>query len=55
LADVRSLTDAELQRRGAHPLFGELPIADWLEFFLVHEAHHHYTLLIRVHEAARDR
>lgn len=55
LADVRALTEEELARRGVHPLFGDLPIADWLEFFLVHEAHHHYTLLIRMHEAAINR
>jgi hypothetical protein len=53
--DVRSLTGSELARRGEHPLLGELPIADWLDFFLVHEAHHHYMLLIRFREAARDR
>jgi hypothetical protein len=51
--DVRSLTPDELDRRGSHPLFGALPIGGWLDFFLVHEAHHHYTLLIRLHEAAR--
>lgn len=53
--DVRSLAPHELARRGSHPLFGELSIAGWLDFFLIHEAHHHYTMLIRVYEAASHR
>jgi len=53
--DVRSLEPADLERRGSHPLFGTITMAGWLDFFLVHEAHHHYTMLIRLHEAAQHR
>ncbi len=53
LDDVRSLTALDLARRGSHPLLGEVTIADWLDFFLVHEAHHNYTLLVRLREAER--
>jgi hypothetical protein len=28
-------------------------VAGWLEFFLLHEAHHLYTALVRVGEAVR--
>jgi uncharacterized damage-inducible protein DinB len=55
LDDVTSLTAQELARMGSHPLFGEVTIADWLEFFLVHEGHHHYVLLVRLREAEHNR
>jgi hypothetical protein len=48
--DVSSLAPHELSRTGSHPLLGQVSIAGWLDFFLVHEAHHHYTLVIRMHE-----
>jgi hypothetical protein len=42
---VGSRSDSELGRVGVHPVFGELTVAHWLEFFLVHEAHHLYTVM----------
>ena len=39
------LSDSELGRVGIHPVFGELTVSHWLEFFLVHEAHHLYTMM----------
>jgi hypothetical protein len=30
-----------------------MALPEWLEFFLVHEAHHLYTALVRVGEASR--
>jgi uncharacterized damage-inducible protein DinB len=42
---VTKLSPQELRRIGIHPAFGEMPIALWLEFFLVHEGHHLYTIL----------
>lgn len=50
---VRRLTPAECARTGLHPTFGELDVAGWLEFFLLHDAHHLYTALVRVGEAGR--
>jgi hypothetical protein len=41
--------DAFLERAGAHPRFGLLTVVDWTEFFLLHEAHHLYTLYSLVH------
>jgi len=35
------------------PAFGEMSVAGWLDFFLLHEAHHLYTALVRVGEASR--
>ena len=50
---VRSLSPAESARTGLHPTFGEMDVAGWLDFFLLHEAHHLYTALLRVGEASR--
>ena len=53
VAVVRSLSPAESARTGRHPTFGEMDVAGWLGFFLLHEAHHLYTALLRVGEASR--
>ena len=53
IALVRSLSPSESARTGLHPAFGEMDAAGWLEFFLLHEAHHLYTALVRVGEARR--
>jgi uncharacterized damage-inducible protein DinB len=48
---VDGLSEAALARVGIHPAFGPLSIPEWLDFFLLHEAHHLYQVLIRVAEA----
>jgi len=53
VALVRSLSLAAGARTGLHPTFGEMDVAGWLEFFLLHEAHHLYTALVRVGEGVR--
>jgi uncharacterized damage-inducible protein DinB len=45
MARLRSLTEADFQRTGVHPKFGAMNLSLWLEFFLVHEAHHLYVVL----------
>lgn len=40
--------DAWLARTATHPRFGPLTVRDWTEFFLLHEAHHLYTLFALV-------
>jgi uncharacterized damage-inducible protein DinB len=45
MARLRSLSEEDFQRTGIHPKFGEMSLALWLEFFLVHEAHHLYGVL----------
>jgi len=41
---IVSLTERELQRKGRHPKFGNLTILEWTGFFLLHEAHHLFTI-----------
>jgi hypothetical protein len=47
---VGSLSDSDLARIGVHANLGPLALSDWLEFFLLHEAHHLYTIFKLVRE-----
>lgn len=38
-----------LARSATHPRYGLLTTIDWTEFFLLHEAHHLYTIYALVH------
>jgi uncharacterized damage-inducible protein DinB len=40
MARLRSLSEEDFSRTGIHSRFGEMTLALWLEFFLVHEGHH---------------
>jgi hypothetical protein len=54
LARLDGLSGTELARTAEHPVFGIMAVAQWLEFFLLHEAHHLYTALGRAGEARRQ-
>lgn len=41
---VSNLTDEQLKRTGSHTKFGKMNLVEWTEFFLLHEAHHIYTI-----------
>ena len=43
------LTAKELERTGVHSKFGSLTVLDWAEFFLLHEAHHMFTIFRLAH------
>ena len=47
---VEHLSDRELSRTALHLRFGEMTLAQWLEFFLLHEAHHLFVVMQRVRE-----
>jgi hypothetical protein len=55
IAWARGLTEEELGRTGIHAKFGPMDVPRWLEFFLVHEAHHLYVALQRLAEARSAR
>jgi len=40
-----NLDDEQLMQTGYHPKFGHTTVKKWAEFFLLHEAHHLYTIL----------
>ena len=50
---VNGLSPEETSRVGIHPLFGEMSLALWVEFFLLHEAHHLYVVMTRLGQAKR--
>ncbi len=41
---ITGLSSEALQRVGIHPAYGHLPVMGWAEFFLLHEAHHLFTI-----------
>jgi len=43
---LKMLDDDQLRRTGIHPKYGELSLAQWADFFLLHEAHHLWVLLL---------
>jgi hypothetical protein len=51
VAAVEAIPASGLARRGVHTVLGALPIPLWLEFFLLHEAHHLYAVLQLLHTA----
>src|SRR6266542_1985639 len=42
---VADTDEKQLMRTGRHPVYGKRNINGWTEFFLLHEAHHFYTIL----------
>ena len=50
VAMLNGLNDDELKRVGLHPAYGEMNIIQWAEFFLLHEAHHLFTIFKLVAE-----
>jgi hypothetical protein len=55
VARVAGLGPDEARRTGVHSRFGEMDVAAWIEFFLVHEAHHLYVVMLRLAEARQGR
>jgi uncharacterized damage-inducible protein DinB len=50
---MTGLSEADAKRVGVHPLFGDMNVALWVEFFLLHEAHHLYMVMTRLGRAKR--
>jgi DinB superfamily len=47
---VSKMNENELKRVGIHSKFGKLSVLDWTEFFLLHEAHHLFTIFRLAHD-----
>jgi DinB superfamily len=43
-AGILSFTENDLKKTGTHPVFGKMNLVQWLNFFLLHEAHHLFTI-----------
>jgi hypothetical protein len=44
--NISGVSETILRRTGSHPKYGLLNIAQWTEFFLLHEAHHLFTMFM---------
>jgi hypothetical protein len=44
LNTLKAFNEEELNRKGRHKTFGLITIASWADFFLLHEAHHLWTI-----------
>ena len=47
---LQTLPEQGLQRTGLHPKYGKMTIIDWTEFFLLHEAHHLFSIFMLARE-----
>jgi len=43
---AETITEEQLQKTGTHALYGSMSVGDWIDFFLLHEAHHMYRMLM---------
>ncbi|SRR6266404_3781837 len=44
ISKILPLNEEMVQRSGDHPVFGNMNIMQWSNFFLLHEAHHLFTI-----------
>lgn len=47
---LQGMGEDDLKKIGLHPRYGSLDVVKWTEFFLLHEAHHLYTIFMLVQE-----
>jgi hypothetical protein len=47
---LQGMGEDDLKRIGLHPRYGSLDVEKWTEFFLLHEAHHLYTIFMLVQD-----
>jgi hypothetical protein len=43
-AGILSFRESDLARTGQHPAYGKMNLVQWFNFFLLHEAHHLFTI-----------
>ncbi|HVM87334.1 MAG TPA: DinB family protein [Puia sp.] len=45
ISKLKGLDEDQLNKTGCHPKYGLFSISKWTEFFLLHEAHHLWTIM----------
>jgi len=53
-AHILALDEAALDKTGQHPTYGKMKLVQWLNFFLLHEAHHLFAIF-KLTARLRDR
>lgn len=43
-AEILNFREEDLSKTGVHPKYGKMHLMGWLNFFLLHEAHHLFTI-----------
>jgi hypothetical protein len=43
-AEILTFSENDIKKTGTHPVFGKMNLVQWLNFFLLHEAHHLFTI-----------
>jgi hypothetical protein len=51
---LQGMGEDDLKRIAHHPRYGSLDVVKWTEFFLLHEAHHLYTIFMLVQELRKS-
>jgi hypothetical protein len=51
---IGQLRETSLRRRGRHPKYGYMSANQWIEFFLLHEAHHLFAIFMLTSELRMD-
>ena len=49
---LSNLSTEQLKKTGIHPALGEMDLHGWIEFFLLHENHHLYTIFWIIRQRA---
>lgn len=53
-AGILSFKEDDLGKTGAHPIYGPMNLLQWLNFFLLHEAHHLFMIFKMAAELRRQ-
>lgn len=43
-AEIISFKETDFDKKGTHKVYGKMNLHQWLNFFLLHEAHHLFTI-----------
>jgi uncharacterized damage-inducible protein DinB len=43
-ANMHSFPDADFKKTAMHPAYGQMNLTQWMNFFLLHESHHLFTI-----------
>lgn len=54
IGHIAQMKEEDFLKVGHHPKFKNLTVKNWIEFFLLHESHHIYTIFRIIHEFNRN-
>lgn len=43
-AEINGFSDSDFFKTAVHPVYGKMDLSQWLNFFLLHEAHHMFVI-----------